>query len=426
MFMLTLVYVSLILVAEVSCTDAFSPVQLSLKASATGSLSIKMNLLKLRAGAIGSMDPVLVQDFLRTHGFPAEEAIKLKTQTQLYQPDILHRGGWRSRKVGTLLNSVPLLKQLSLLMFIALLSGAIGWKYATAVDMAFYEHLEDALHALIIFFLGFFVSNVYGRWFSLFSGPYGAIWGAINGCAIYGNQYIKGPDKTKIILQNLRWGLLSHALLFKDASGENDMDDLLARKLCTPKEKQIIEDACKNIPGASRPKIPWKWVADSFSLAERNEELLDSGTTCNLDILHGKCTAATGGIGAIMGSLNQKLPLPYVHLLTVMAKFNMYLMSVTRGVAIASHIKYGLLDPRVTNMHAILQLVVDTCRLIFLPLVYQGCFELHTMMANPFDRKKPDNPVRFPEMFYHWKILGESLALTDVVEYPGQEKVKSK
>ena len=130
--------------------------------------------------------------------------------------------------------------------------------------------------------------------------------------------------------------------------------------------------------------------------------------------------AATGGIGAIGGTLGQKLPFPYVHLLTFMAKFNMIIMSITRGISVASHIKYGLLsgDPSLSKaevttkrFHAVFFLIIDLLRMLFLPLVYQGCFELNIMMFNPFDRSKKSNPVAFPELFYHMKILSEAVGL---------------
>ena len=290
--------------------------------------------------------------------------------------------------------------------------------------MQYFEHLEDALHGIIIFFMGFFINKVYDRWFNLFSGPFGAIWGAINGCSFYGNQYLRGPKKSKILLQNLRWGLLSHALLFKDASGEAGVDDLLARQLCTPAEAAILTDLEERSPGASRAKIPWAWVAESFTRADEEGRLHNGAYS--LPLIHQRCTAATGGIGAIRGSLGQKLPLPYVHLLTIMAKFNMGLMAITRGMAVAAHVKYGLLSnsAHLDRVSASLFLVIDIARMTFLPLVYQGSFELHSLMWNPFNRKSLENPVRFPEKFYHWKILGESAALmstptTDV--YPGVE-----
>ena len=128
----------------------------------------------------------------------------------------------------------------------------------------------------------------------------------------------------------------------------------------------------------------------------------------------------TGGIGAIGGTLGQKLPFPYVHLLTFMAKFNMIIMSITRGISIASHIKYGLftLDASLSKaevttkkFHSVFFLVIDLLRMLFLPLVYQGCFELNVMMFNPFNKNNKSNPVAFPELFYHMKILAESVGL---------------
>ena len=95
-------------------------------------------------------------------------------------------------------------------------------------------------------------------------------------------------------------------------------------------------------------------------------------------------------------------------------------MSITRGISIASHIKYGLLlvdstlsDAEATTkrFHAVFFLIIDMLRMMFLPLVYQGCFELNVMMFNPFDRKQKSNPVAFPELFYHAKILSEAIGL---------------
>ena len=91
----------------------------------------------------------------------------------------------------------------------------------------------------------------------MFMGPYGALWGAITSMAAYGNWYLDGPNKSKVLLTHLRWGLLSHALLFKDGSKEDGMDDLVTRQLATPEEAAIINDMVAKCPKTSRAKIPW-------------------------------------------------------------------------------------------------------------------------------------------------------------------------
>ena len=149
------------------------------------------------------------------------------------------------------------------------------------------------------------------------------------------------------MLQNLRWGLLSHALLFKDGSGEVAVDDLIERKLCTQAEAAIIMDLEQRSPGASRAKIPWAWIAESFSRADEEGRLHEGETT--LPLIHQKCTAATGGIGAIGGTLGQKMPLPYVHLLTIMAKFNVGSTKITctcllRAISALIVLLFGLCD----------------------------------------------------------------------------------
>ena len=154
-------------------------------------------------GRGGGVDPKDLEEFVQLH---SQKESPPKTPNQLYNPMDLHRNGWRLTRVGTLFRSKYLIRLMGWLLLSSSISGVVGWHFADIHDMSYFEHLEDALHALITFLLGLFLSTVYNRWAALFSGPYGTLWGAINGISFYGNQYISGPNKSKILLQNLRWG----------------------------------------------------------------------------------------------------------------------------------------------------------------------------------------------------------------------------
>lgn len=294
-----------------------SPVQMSMRDMKGGQTTSTANIPSSppsakEASRRANLEEEDLRHFLATHNYSGDQ-----TLNQLYVPNKLHRFGWMVLK-GTLFNNKHILIQFALLGLLSLASGALGWNFSDGELQRDAEHLEDAMHAVITFFMGLFISNVYGRWYDMFMGPYGALWGAITSMAVYGNWYLGGPNKSKVLLTHLRWGLLSHALLFKDGSKEAGIDDLVARQLATPEEAIMINDMVAKCPGTSRAKIPWvcplnffvvfhyydsaqfslyliiitstqAWVGESIMRAYEAGESQGS----NVDVLHGICKQAT-------------------------------------------------------------------------------------------------------------------------------------
>ena len=80
---------------------------------------------------------------------------------------------------------------------------------------------------------------------------------------------------------------------------------------------------------------------------------------------HAALRRSIGAIGDSLSYLDGKLPIAYVQLLALMAKFNMLLMAVTRGASVAMHAKgHGA----ATRWLAI---VLEFTRLFFIPILYQ-------------------------------------------------------
>ena len=67
--------------------------------------------------------------------------------------------------------------------------------------------------------------------------------------------------------------------------------------------------------------------------------------------------------------LDGKLPIAYVHLLALMAKFNMLLMALTRGASVAVHARGK------GGTTTWLAIVLEFTRLFFIPILYQVCRE---------------------------------------------------
>ena len=92
-------------------------------------------------------------DFIAVHSYSTEEALADKTANQCYDPEDLHQAGFLRLRAGTLFQNSFIWKQGLFLALVALLSGIIGWNFSDAHDMDYFEHLEDALHSIIIFFM---------------------------------------------------------------------------------------------------------------------------------------------------------------------------------------------------------------------------------------------------------------------------------
>ena len=64
----------------------------------------------------------------------------------------------------------------------------------------------------------------------------------------------------------LRYGLLSHALLYKQARGEDEqLDDLVAAGVLTPTEQAALQ------PLPSKPLVVWAWLSHFWARALAGE-----------------------------------------------------------------------------------------------------------------------------------------------------------
>ena len=140
-----------------------SPIGAALQPKSIG----RVPLTRLRAGSTLSqgfhdgsvggrgngVDPQELADFIAVHSYSTEEALADKTANQCYDPEDLHQAGFLRLRAGTLFQNSFIWKQGLFLALVALLSGIIGWNFSDAHDMDYFEHLEDALHSIIIFFM---------------------------------------------------------------------------------------------------------------------------------------------------------------------------------------------------------------------------------------------------------------------------------
>ena len=59
--------------------------------------------------------------------------------------------------------------------------------------------------------------------------------------------------------RTLRWAVLSHELIYKQARGENDLHDLVDEGLLLESEKDLLEEE------PSKPQVVWEWMSSYFA-----------------------------------------------------------------------------------------------------------------------------------------------------------------
>ena len=123
----------------------------------------------------------------------------------------------------------------------------------------------------------------------------------------------------------VRYGLLSHALVFKQAQGvvETETDSEFVRNLCS--DGLLLPEEAECLVGvALKPEAPWVWA---FTLIAREVEkgTLDAGLRYDF---HLRCLRGRTAVSNIFVYIHTKLPLLYVHLIVILVKFTSILWAV--------------------------------------------------------------------------------------------------
>ena len=183
--------------------------------------------------------------------------------------------------------------------------------------------LEEAVAALnllitggLFFLLGPYVGTAVSRWWQIRKDCIGGLWGSVDDLSCWAAAWFssKSAADREARALVLRLGLLSHALLYKQARGEADaLDDLVAAGLLRTEEVAALE------PLASKPQVVWAWMTHFWTKALGGA----LGVTAPphaaqlMPVVMAKCMAGRGAIGAALSYVDTQQPFPYVHLLSL-------------------------------------------------------------------------------------------------------------
>merc|ERR1719440_2740098 len=99
------------------------------------------------------------------------------------------------------------------------------------------------------------------RWWAIRNDCIGSLWGAMNDISLQIGTFF--PQDTfedrDVRERTLRWSVLSHELIYKQARGENDLDDLLDCGLLLQHELDRLHQE------PSKPQVVWAWMSSYFA-----------------------------------------------------------------------------------------------------------------------------------------------------------------
>lgn len=233
--------------------------------------------------------------------------------------------------------------------------------------------------SLVSFLLGLFNSLTFSRWWAM-RDRLGVVIGRANDISLMYSAYVNGNDERSewVRRELLRYSSLAHAALYKQTCEDDDWSDLLAAGLCTEKEKRLLEGR------PSAYMMVYSWLTELFLQAAESGRVAYPQTV--IPLIHANITKQRGAAADVLMYTGCQLPYSYAHIMTLMVKLHLLLISTT----CSTFVGFGLERGHWTD-------VVWGYLLLFTNvLVFQGLLIIHSELVNPMRR----GPNHFPEKQY--------------------------
>jgi len=251
-------------------------------------------------------------------------------------------------------------------------------------------------HNLCTFLLGFFLSTCYARWWAIRAEGIGGLWGALDDIMmIMGALFPQDSAEDREVRERvLRWGVLSHELMYKQIRNEDDFQDLVAKGLLLQEEAAILG------PLSSRPQCVWAWMCSYMAHLAYGEEAHGGGRMPHAVTMFPKlldfCCAARDSIGKLFTYTDSQVPFRYVHILSFIVWVHNLVQALASAVRFAFEWKHD---------HPLSGTMSEMVFLIFYPVVYTSLLHVGVGMLNPV---RSASDVDFPQAAYTSYMLAEN------------------
>jgi len=295
-------------------------------------------------------------------------------------------GNWR------VLRDVAIILLVCIISVVTLFLAKTEITEANAVKL---KSLVTDFHTLCTFLLTFFLATALTRWWAIRNDCLGGLWGGIDDISLIIGSYFgsDSPADRAVRERVLRWSVLSHELIYKQARADTDLCDLVERDLLTIEELNLLK------PLASKPQVIWAWMCSYFAHlaygdpAEGGSRLPFPVTV--LPQLHEICRHARGAVGASFAYTDTQIPFRYVHFLSLIIWTHNLIQAVNSSVVFVVEADKG---ERVN-------IAIEASFLVLYPLVYFGLLNLGAGMLNPL---RSSQDVDFPRGAFSYYMLAEN------------------
>jgi len=291
-----------------------------------------------------------------------------------------------------LLRDVAIILTVSLTSMVILLLTKTEITESNAVKL---KSLVTDFHVLCTFLLTFFISTALTRWWALRNDCLGGLWGGVDDLSLIIGSYFgsNSPADREVRERVLRWSVLSHELIYKQARADTDLRDLVERDLLTPEELQLLK------PLASKPQVVWAWMCSYFAhLAYGDPDQGGSRLPFPMTVLpqlHEICRHARGAIGTAFAYTDTQLPFGFVHFLSLVIWMHNLTQAVYSGMVVAWELDSG------ENANIAMEVAFP----FFYPLIFFGLKNLCVGMLNPLHASRD---VDFPRGAFTYYMLAEN------------------
>mmetsp|Transcript_53201 Transcript_53201/g.154889 ORF Transcript_53201/g.154889 Transcript_53201/m.154889 type:complete len:414 (-) Transcript_53201:27-1268(-) len=266
----------------------------------------------------------------------------------------------------------------------------------SAVDVENFRALITDFHNICTFLLGFFISTCYARWWAIRADGIGGLWGNLDDLMMQMGALFPQDDEAdrEVREKVLRWGALSHELMYKQIHNDQDLTDLVDDGLLTSDEMVVLQ------PLSSRPQCICAWLCSymahlAYGDPAKGGSRMPHPVTM-LPHLLTFCCKARDAIGILFTFTDSQVPFRYVHILSFIVWTHNLVQALTSAFRMAHEL--GQASPHYTA------LVAEGVFLLFYPAVYTSLLHVGAGMLNPM---RSHSDVDFPRAAFTCYMLAE-------------------
>lgn len=287
------------------------------------------------------------------------------------------------------------------ILFYFLIAAAVALSAAACgnIDVNSGKHMATVVSYLTTiqgFMLGSYVTALVGRWWALRSECVGGLWGTIDDMCLLLSSHVCDPSDRPFKQRALRLGLLSHALVYNQARGAEEINDLwklVDRGLMTEAELCVIQNM------SSKSQVVWVWISQLIhGLASKGKVRHPGVMVPQFDVM---CAKARASIGLLFTYTDTQLPYVWVHMLsTVVVLVNVaiaFKCGFNLGFVFETYYKTG-------GSLSWSTIFGEMCHLTLLPFAFHAFLLLGSQLADPFG----EDFIDFPGFAYHCSIRDEN------------------